>query len=104
MRISDWSSDVCSSDLQPTSLVADAHLQPVAGGGWKSVGERACFALSPSLLPGGMPAGWYWVTGRLQVSAGMVAAPCLYPSYAKGADGDAKIPLRSEEHMLNSSH
>src|SRR3546814_7230082 len=35
---------------QPTSLVADAHLQPVAGGGWKSVGERACFALSPSLL------------------------------------------------------
>src|SRR3546814_3814747 len=78
---------------QPTSLVADAHLQPVAGGGWKYVGERACFALSPSLLPGGMPAGWYWVTGRLQVSDGMVAAPCLYPSYANGADGDAQIPL-----------
>src|SRR3546814_5361684 len=40
-----------------------------------------------------MPAGWYWVTGRLQVSDGMVAAPCLYPSYANGADGDAQIPL-----------
>src|SRR3546814_14558085 len=23
----------------------------------------------------------------------MVAAPCLYPSYANGADGDAQIPL-----------
>src|SRR3546814_17987675 len=40
-----------------------------------------------------MHAGWYWVTGRLQVSDGMVAAPCLYPSYANGADGDAQIPL-----------
>src|SRR3546814_20377325 len=26
---------------QPTSLVADAHLQPVAGGGWKSRSEES---------------------------------------------------------------
>src|SRR3546814_11022538 len=76
---------------QPTSLVADAHLQPVAGGGWKSVGERACLALSPSLLPGGMPAGWYWVTGRLQVSDGMVAVPCMYPSYANGRSEERRV-------------
>src|SRR3546814_6478196 len=33
MRISDWSSDVCSSDLRPGLLVADHHLQFVAGTG-----------------------------------------------------------------------
>src|SRR3546814_15041085 len=65
---------------QPTSLVADAHLQPVAGVGWKSVGERACFALSPSLLPGGLPAGWYWAPGLLPVSAWCVPAQCRFPS------------------------
>src|SRR3546814_13985459 len=78
---------------QPTSLDASVHLQPVAGGGWKSVGERACFTLSSSFPPGGMPAGWYWLSGRLQVADGMVAAPCLYPSYVGGADGDAQIAL-----------
>src|SRR3546814_13268383 len=40
-----------------------------------------------------MPAGWYWLSGRLQVADGMVAAPCLYPSYVGGADGDAQIAL-----------
>src|SRR3546814_20561223 len=78
---------------QPTSLDASVHLQPVAGGGWKSVRERACFTLSSSFPPGGMPAGWYWLSGRLQVADGMVAAPCLYPSYAGGADGDPQITL-----------
>src|SRR3546814_11845464 len=83
---------------QPTSLVADALLQPVSGGGWKSVGERPCFALSPSLLPGGMPAGWYWVTGRIQASEGLVAAPCLYPSYANVPDRDATLPCPASAH------
>ena len=75
------------------SLSADASLRPVtdAGGGqWRSSGERACFA-----MPRGecIPAGWYWLDGHLDLVEELTAAPCLYPTYGAGADGDAQIPL-----------
>jgi glycosyltransferase involved in cell wall biosynthesis len=74
------------------SLPADSSLRPVGGAGtrqWKSSGERACFTLSGELIP----AGWYWLSGRLDLAEEMLAAPCLYPVYGSGADGDAQIPL-----------
>src|SRR5690606_4037771 len=78
------------------ALRADPNLQPVpdaAGGLWRSSGERGCFTLSGRDLGGALPAGWYWLEGRLELEQGIAAAPCLYPGYARGADGDAQIPL-----------
>ncbi len=73
-------------------LTADSSLQLAAGGEgqWKSSGERACFTMSPNAQ---IPAGWYWLSGRVELAEDMAAAPCLYPTYREGADGDAQIPL-----------
>lgn len=75
------------------SLPADSDLRRIAGAGvgqWRSSGERACFTLSGGDV---IPAGWYWLSGRLDLTEEMIAAPCLFPTYGSGADGDSQIPL-----------
>jgi GT2 family glycosyltransferase len=77
-------------------LHADSSLHPVQDempGHWRSSGERACFSLSGKDLGGALPAGWYWLEGRLALEDDIAAVPCLYPRYAAGADGDPQIPL-----------
>src|SRR3546814_14000732 len=49
MRISDWSSDVCSSDLLDRLVVGDGGAQ----GGAVQAGQAAGVALAESLGPGG---------------------------------------------------
>src|SRR3546814_6091401 len=56
MRISDWSSDVCSSDLVAVSM-------PVAGWLVDRVGIRV-----PALLGFGIVASTMWVLGHLEAS------------------------------------
>ena len=80
----------------PVALLPDATVALVADGGaaeWKSSSERACFALQMQALDGVLPAGWYVLDGTLRPSESTTAMPCLYPSYAEGADGDARIAL-----------
>jgi glycosyltransferase involved in cell wall biosynthesis len=77
-------------------LRADPALRPADGGAagrWRSSGERACFGLSTESMGGVLPAGWYWLEGRMSLEDDIAAAPCLYPRYASGADGDAQVPL-----------
>src|SRR5690606_8583325 len=62
-------------------------------GGWRATGERACFPVAMEELGGRLPAGWYWLELELQLGEEVAAVPCLYPTYASGADGDAQIPL-----------
>src|SRR3546814_12158711 len=55
MRISDWSSDVCSSDLQAPSPVRGAERTPVAG--WRHGWRQAVFRpTAPRAY--GWPAPW----------------------------------------------
>ena len=80
----------------PVALLPDASMQLVGGGAaaeWKSSSERACFALQMQTLDGLLPAGWYVLDGTLRPAESMTAMSCLYPSYASGADGDARIGL-----------
>ncbi len=69
------------------------HRAGGAPGQWRGSGERACFALSGRDLGCDLPAGWYWLDAGLQLQEDIAAVPCLYPTYASGADGDAQIPL-----------
>jgi len=57
MRISDWSSDVCSSDLRRTLSLDELRRQ----GAWPPTGARAELAFSAG-SPGGPhpPEGWHW--------------------------------------------
>src|SRR3546814_7622871 len=40
MRISDWSSDVCSSDLHNVEKVAEANFESLYGGDWRAITYR----------------------------------------------------------------
>src|SRR3546814_872510 len=51
MRISDWSSDVCSSDLSRSELLAWAGAWSKAGGVTRSISSRSAVAPSPSPPP-----------------------------------------------------
>src|SRR3546814_9918554 len=71
MRISDWSSDVCSSDLNPDDLVSPFDpLEPTAGG-LNRIGERRLdgFALVQG-KSGGLKwdAGIRYETTRLEIA------------------------------------
>src|SRR3546814_5419854 len=50
MRISDWSSDVCSSDLLSSMLSADSA-RAVAGGGWELTNARRFMRRSGTVEP-----------------------------------------------------
>lgn len=77
------------------SLLPDANLHPpseAADGLWRASGERGCFTLALGELGQPLPGGWYWLTGKLSTTD-TAGAPCLYPAYAAGRDGDAQIVL-----------
>lgn len=82
-----------SAPISRRRMLPDASLSPdvgVAADAWRSSGERAIFVLE---FEGDLPAGWYMLDGGLRSVEGRPMEPCLYPSYASGADGDAQIPL-----------
>lgn len=60
---------------------------------WKASGERACFRIPESEIPGGLEAGWYELSGRLRARQAAPLHPCLYPSYLAPSDGDMQIGL-----------
>ena len=81
---------------RPVGLRTDPGLHPLGDAtdfAWRSSGERACFTLTGHDLGASLPAGWYLLEGDLALEEGMAAVSCLYPRYARGADGDAQIPL-----------
>src|SRR3546814_3218592 len=95
MRISDWSSDVCSSDLggasseEPGSGVAERiRSQPVRRRA--SVNWNVTISAVPlSALPDA-------ITGRTSTSGKSTKASDVWPSRCQGAS--QRLPVRSEEH------
>ncbi|QOW21677.1 glycosyltransferase family 2 protein [Novilysobacter avium] len=81
---------------QTVELVPDVNLTSRRDGvftEWKAVGERACFTAELRDPLERIPAGWYEITGSMSAREDAVVAPCLYPVYARGADGEARIAL-----------
>lgn len=81
-------------------LVPDVDLHNGGSGAareWRSSGEHACFTMHAEDLGSALPGGWYRIEGRLLSREETATTPCLYPSYAGGADGDAQISLPDPE-------
>src|SRR3546814_13749881 len=94
MRISDWSSDVCSSDLQEQT---DASFQPPleTGGGDQPLGEGSGFAAGLTLAGADLDAGL--------VASGLLATGTLGGVEASGFGLlalDDSFTFRSEERRV----
>src|SRR3546814_3498417 len=99
MRISDWSSDVCSSDLAPVAQavragVGDATL-PLPGdhrlqGGGPSRKGFAMHQIAPEIEGGDMR--------QPGVGIGIAHIQHIAPEQADGAEARADADARSEEH------
>src|SRR3546814_2737114 len=93
MRISDWSSDVCSSDLSPIRLAGGENLRgETAFGAAIDAGDLSL--IQPDV------AKWGGVSGCLAVARRALAAGRVYcPHYLGGGIGlAASAHLRSAEH------
>src|SRR3546814_7281516 len=104
MRISDWSSDVCSSDLRflRISLGSPNHRVEGAAGGGRTFGRQsACGVQSPSLTAG-KPQSRCRAADRpcaLAAHQSFDAVDVLtLPSHALGTSALTLRPMRSEEH------
>src|SRR3546814_8338273 len=101
MRISDWSSDVCSSDLIGGDHLALGRRQPLAvdlGGAVAAVGEqrrRADPGAGGDPVRHLYPAGWHRPLVRLQQDEG--------PDVGGAVAAAAKV-LDRKSTRLNSSH
>src|SRR3546814_4937618 len=92
MRISDWSSDVCSSDLLPRARATDRGDEPVPV---RASGRRLARLLARAKVRGGL-------SGQ---GVGAAARPDRPPCRGAGGDrGRSRAAAKSEEHTLNSSH
>src|SRR3546814_1997372 len=88
MRISDWSSDVCSSDLLPLTVLMAALLLLV----WRCHLRPSVRELAPTWVAGRLPAAWdtgaaAGLRETLAISGGRASWPQL-----------ALVIVRSEEH------
>lgn len=81
------------SPRQAPLLAPDSSLQRLDGGAWKSSGERACFSVGSGLRGARWAAGWYRLCCTLRTNDTTVLAPCLYPVYASGGEGETQIGL-----------
>src|SRR3546814_6041169 len=90
MRISDWSSDVCSSDLVRDQRVTDLWGQ--AGNAWLVAGEaeKARAAFNTALAHGGGSDDW---KGELYIDRARALVELGQPDAAR-----ADLDRRSEEH------
>src|SRR3546814_6861196 len=107
MRISDWSSDVCSSDLRLEAIEVDDHGRhgpPLLGGGQKKVfdgvAQSAAVEETGQRIGGGK---------RLRAPFGGGALDDLAPDVAVTADpvdgeGDVEQQPDRKSTRLNSSH
>src|SRR3546814_4447512 len=93
MRISDWSSDVCSSDLLPFTqavIPAKRAFASASGDAWRA-GVRSCHG--PSQQVHGCPVRFCRPLSRQALSAG--PPPTLTLPHKGGGDSRA---TRAEEH------
>src|SRR3546814_8707087 len=108
MRISDWSSDVCSSDLTRRATVAGrATGVPAAEVGWSEILAVFAFARLATAVPfspGGLRVVELALTTGLAAAGGtrapVVAAVLVY----RALTYLLQIPLDRKSTRLNSSH
>src|SRR3546814_10719434 len=123
MRISDWSSDVCSSDLQTVPFVGkaqikgvefDGHFQPVS---WFALTGALTLAdpkyknfenaegADPSLAEGNRIVREPKIYGNIRPSFNFTSGGTDFSVYGRYTyTGKRYVDIRSEEHTLNSSH
>src|SRR3546814_8561649 len=98
MRISDWSSDVCSSDLWPPKRPARAAPRTTAGLGGETMKSRTCYSL--------MTAGMLALCGCTSAAGPGTAteAPLLQAQATFGpvASGEANDADRKSTRQLAS--
>src|SRR3546814_3312582 len=104
MRISDWSSDVCSSDLLGAAGYVGMTLPARYGGGDRHPLER--YVVIEELLAAGAPVGAHWIadrqTGPLILRYGSEEQRERYlPGIAKG---ELYACIDRKSTRLNSSH
>jgi O-antigen biosynthesis protein len=78
------------ADLKPVQHLAPSAFQ---GGWWEATGEDPRFLLATGDAPVFLKAGWYRFRARMNVGAGSVVAPILYPDYGEGCRHDERIRL-----------
>src|SRR3546814_10650122 len=104
MRISDWSSDVCSSDLLGTNR-GRARRRARAAGDRERLAVRA-LALErgdgQSLCGGGL--GDELILAGIGLEIFELQLHLREETLAAFCAGSVRVALRSEEHSLNSSH
>src|SRR3546814_1144729 len=97
MRISDWSSDVCSSDLDFKLILSDAFLE-------KSPGQkRSALSAFKNGLADAWAAAGFVITGvEAGSGSGFIQIDMDYPTILDGHD--ALRPQDRKSTRLNSSH
>src|SRR3546814_9785110 len=96
MRISDWSSDVCSSDLDRRSDPQSSRLRPLAGEQSLPGGRPCAGGANPGAVESRQVRGWH-ESARLDVHD--PAQPLLLGASQAAARGRRhRWRLRSEEH------
>src|SRR3546814_10098831 len=103
MRISDWSSDVCSSDLAPHGFSGDLFDTPI-GADFDGDSATECTATSPVGPVGSVPGceafqsrrvGYEKMTGRFVIDYKITDDNLIYASYSRGyKSGDINPPLQ----------
>lgn len=69
------------------------HHVRVDGGVLQAEGDDPQFALAWGGFPARLPAGWYVVDASLDIHAGRIIAPALYPDYGQGCLPAEMVPL-----------
>src|SRR3546814_4363244 len=103
MRISDWSSDVCSSDLAPHGFSGDLFDTPI-GADFDGDSATECTATSPVGPVGSVPGceafqsrsvGYEKMTGRFVIDYKITDDNLIYASYSRGyKSGGINPPLQ----------
>src|SRR3546814_8261479 len=94
MRISDWSSDVCSSDLRRRELLGGATLAAAWAAGGVDIANDALAASAPAgKIPGVDPERNKRLLRERRADAQMHALPCSLPNEAGKFDRAAQSPL-----------
>src|SRR3546814_4233295 len=107
MRISDWSSDVCSSDLGSQTRIQAAHLdgrlagRAVTGTFSGAGGQIGNVPLILSAAAG----DWRFADGKLALTGGLTVADAAEePRFNPLVSNDVAFDLDRKSTRLNSSH
>src|SRR3546814_17848189 len=101
MRISDWSSDVCSSDLKPAPAETETNATPDAAETAEAVTTAAAATDLAAVAAAAMPAAAKPAkpVETPQIRAGHDTAAADRKSVVEGKEGAVRVKLGGRRHM-----